>query len=150
MKKSYPFILLSILLLFSIIIFNKAHSSNGFQKDKDLAITGIISSIGAVNKNSNDNEIQSFRYTITLSNNAEQDIGVESITPVLSEKFLSRVKDKNVTLQVNQTIKKNSSLKLSGEIIFDTKGLEKKDILAFEPFVKEVKIIEERVIKESF
>lgn len=149
MKNNYSFLLLFILLL-SIFIFSNVYSPEKIRQDKNLSITGIVSSISAVDKNSDNLENQKFKYTVTLSNSAEDDIRVEAITPVLSKSFLSKVKDKNVTLKVNQTIKKNRSLNVSGEIIFNTKGLEKKDILNLRPFVKEVKITEERVIKKSF
>ena len=72
------------------------------------------------------------------------------MTPILSEKFLSLVIDKDVTLEVNKIIEKSGILNLSGEIVFNTKGLEKQDILNLQPFVKEVKITEERIIQKTF
>jgi len=53
-------------------------------------------------------------------------------------------------IHVNKTISQGSSLDVTGEIIFDAKGLAKEQIVGLEQFIKEVKIIEERTINKSF
>jgi hypothetical protein len=113
-------------------------------------ITSIVSSIGATGENTNDFETQSFKYTVTLTNNETESITIVSVTPVLSEKFLERVSNKDTTVQVNKTIPQGSSLDVSGGIVFNAKGLTKEQIMALEPFVKEIKIMEEKVIEKSF
>ena len=144
MKKIYVLLLLSVLLLVS------SCESKHIEKNNGLSISGITTSLGAYEKNSDNNEIQSFKYTITLTNNDDENISLHSVTPILSEKFLSLVIDKDVTLEVNKIIEKSGILNLSGEIVFNTKGLEKQDILNLQPFVKEVKITEERIIQKTF
>ncbi len=144
MKKIKLFILLAFLLIITSCTSKEITSNNG------LTITSIISSIGAANETQDQFQIQSFKYTITLTNNEKEDIKIETLTPVLTEGFSKIIYDNNVTLKINQIVKKNSSLNISGEIIFNAKGLEKKDIIGLKPFVKEVKIIQERVIRKSF
>jgi len=72
------------------------------------------------------------------------------MTPILSTAFASLVSDENVTLDINKTILKEGSIDISGEIIFNAKGLSKEDIADLQPFIEEVKITEERIIKKSF
>lgn len=115
-----------------------------------IEIAGINSSIGVVGDKVDDFETQSFQYTITLSNNEATDIKIVSISPILSEEFLERVITEDTTIQVNKTIFKENYLNVSGEIIFDAKGLSKEQIIDLEPFINGIKIIEERVIEKAF
>jgi hypothetical protein len=147
-EKNMRKICLTILLCIALII--SGCSTKKSLEEEGISISAISSSIGAVGQNTNDFENQSFKYTITLTNNEEANITVVSITPMLSENFASLVSDKNVTVDINKTISKDSSIDVSGEIIFNTKGLSKEQIISLEPFVKEVKITEERTIPNSF
>lgn len=141
---------LSIMVLMSILLLFTACSANKPLNKVGIDITGITSSIGAVGKNTNDFETQSFKYTIALTNNEAAEITIVSVNPILSEKFLQRVSNKDTIIQVNKTISQGSSLEVTGEIIFDAKGLTKEQIVSLEPFIKEVKIVEERTINKSF
>ncbi len=118
--------------------------------EKGISVSGISSSIGGVGPNTSDFETQRFNYTITLTNNDEKDIKVVLIVPVLSEAFAEKVSDKNITVDVNKTISKGNSIDVTGEIIFDTKGLSKEQIMNLQPFVKEVKVIQEIILQHSF
>ena len=82
--------------------------------------------------------------------NEAADITIVSVRPILSEKFLERVSNKDTELHVNTAISQGGNLGVSGEIIFDAKGLTKEQIVSMEPFIKEVRIIQERTIKKSF
>jgi hypothetical protein len=115
-----------------------------------IDINSITSSIGAVGENINDIETQSFKYTMTLTNNDIADITIVSVEPVLSEEFIERASNGDRIIQVNKLIPHGSSLDVSGEIVFDAKGLTKEQIVAMEPFVKDIKIVEERIINKSF
>lgn len=141
---------ISIVLLVTILILLSGCSGNATRKSAGIDITGITSSIGAVGENTKDFETQSFKYTITLTNNDEEDITIISVRPVISEKLHERISSKDITLQVNRVIPKGGSLGVSGEIIFDAKGLTKEQTVSMEPFVKEVRIIEERIIDKTF
>lgn len=140
----------SILILIAILLLFAACSKDSTVSKPGIEINAISTSIGAVGTNTNDIEIQSFKFTITMTSNEAADISIVSVKPVLSEKFLERASNGDVAIQVNKVITKGSSLNVSGEIIFDAKGLTKEQIISMEPFVKEVKIIEERIINKSF
>jgi len=139
-----------ILVLAAILLLSSACSGNDEREKAGIEISIINTSIGAVEKNVNDFDTQSFKYTITLINNEPADMSIVSVEPVLSEKFLERVSSGNVKIQLNKVIPMGGSLDVSGEIIFDAKGLTKEQIIGLEPFIKEVKIIEERTINRSF
>jgi hypothetical protein len=115
-----------------------------------IEINSITSSIGAVGENTNGFETQSFKYTMTLTNNDASDITIVKVVPILSQEFQERVSDRDTIIQVNKTVIQGSSLDVSGEIIFDAKGLTKEQIISMEPFIREVKIVEERIINKSF
>jgi hypothetical protein len=138
-----------IILLFVLLIITGC-STKEIVNQKGISLSGVLTSIGAVGENTNGFEKQSFKYTITLTNNDDDNITVVSITPVLSEVFANAVPDKNVTVKVNRTISKGNSINVSGEIIFNTKGLSKEQIISMKPFIKEVKITEERTIQKQF
>lgn len=144
LRKVSILILIAGLLLLAVWPKEKVISKSG------IDINSISTSIGAVGENTNDFETQSFKFTVTLTNSEAADIVIVSVKPVLSEKFLERVANRDTTIQVNQIIPKGSSLDVSGEIIFDAKGLTKEQIVSLEPFVKKVEIMEERTINKSF
>ena len=144
-----------ILFMIAVFLFLAACSTNstsgaGIINKAGIEINNISSSIGAVGENTNDIETQSFKYTITVTNNDAQDITVVSINPELSKKFSERVSDKDTEVKVNKTISSGGSLDISGEIIFDANGLSKEQIVGLEPFIENIKIFEERTIDKSF
>jgi len=140
----------SLMMLISILLSSTACSSNRPLDNVGIDITGSMASIGTVGENTNDLETQSFKYSVTLTNNETTDITIVEVMPVLSEKFLERVSNKDTMIKVNKTISQGSSLEVNGEIVFDARGLTKEQIHSLQPFVKEVKIIEERSINKSF
>jgi len=141
---------IGIMFLIPILLLFVGCSSNNTLDTMGIRINSITSSIGAVGGNTNDFETQSYKYTMTLTNNDTSDIKIVSVEPVLSQEFQERVSDRDTVIQVNKTVTQGSSLDVSGEIIFDAKGLTKEKIISMEPFVKEVRIIEERVINKAF
>lgn len=140
----------SIMILISIVLLFMGCSRNDSINKVGIDINGITSSIGAVGENTNDFETQSFKFTITLTNNEAADIMIVSVRPILSEKFFERASNKDTVMQISRSISQGGSLDVTGEIIFDAKGLTKEQIVSLEPFIEEVKIIEERTINKSF
>lgn len=137
-------------MLFSILLLAVGCSKNEPINHKEISMLTTSTRIGAVGDNTDDFENQSFKYNITLTNNGHDDINIISITPILSEGFESLVSDKNVTLDINKTMLKDGSMDISGEIIFNTKGLSKDGVVDLQPFIEEVKVTEERIIKNLF
>jgi len=140
----------SIMLLIVVFLLFSGCSSNNTVTTMGIDINSITSSIGAVGGNTNDFETQSFKYTITLTNNDAADITIVSVEPVLSEEFIERALNEDRIIQVNELIPHGSSIDVTGEIVFDAKGMTKEKIISMEPFVKEIKIVEERTISKSF
>ncbi|MGM9988325.1 MAG: hypothetical protein ACI35O_14005 [Bacillaceae bacterium] len=141
MKKSYL-----ILCIFAIFILSSC------SKEEPIAESGISisqkqTSIGPVEENMNDMDKQSFKYKLTLTNHEENDLKIISLEPILSEEFKKTVLSDELTLTINKTISKNTSLEVSGEIIFNSKGLNKEQLSDMQTFIKEIKINEERIIK---
>lgn len=141
---------ISIILLILVLLLLAGCSDNNTLNTMGIEINTITSSIGAVGGNINDFETQSFKYTMILTNNDASDIKIVSVEPVLSEEFFKRASDEDRIIQVNKSIPHGSSIDVSGEIVFDAKGLTKDQIVSMKPFIKEVKIIEERIINKSF
>lgn len=137
-----------VMLICTIFMFGGC--KNNSQSENGIYINSIQTSIGAVGENTNDVENQSFKYTLQLTNNEEDDLEIISIEPILTENFEKLVLSKDLIMNINKIISKGNNLEVSGEIIFNTKGMSKEEILNMEPFVKEVKIIEGRKIKKSF
>jgi len=140
----------SIMLLIVVFLLFPGCSSNNTVTTMGIDINSITSSIGAVGGNTNDFETQSFKYTITLTNNDAADITIVSVEPILSEEFIERALNEDRIIQVNELIPHGSSIDVTGEIVFDAKGMTKEKIISMEPFVKEIKIVEKRTISKSF
>jgi hypothetical protein len=66
--------------------------------------------------------------------------------PSINEKLKNKVISKNTAISVNKVIKPDETIKISGEIIFDTKGLSKSDISRLEPFITDIKVSTEQTI----
>lgn len=140
-----------ILLLNSCSLIGKHVSNDSNDSNSGIYISSIISSIGAVgNNNTNDHNTQSFKYTVTMTNGGTTDAKIVSVELVLSESFSERVQNKETIIYINGTVSRGGHTSFSGEFIFDAAGLTKEQIENLKPFIKEVKVLEERIINKSF
>lgn len=143
-----------VLLTWSValIFFQSQESPTTYEETGDfhIMVMNISASIGAAEQDPSNSENQVFKYNITLINLENYDMIIDSITPVLSAEFSNIVTDENVTVEVNKLVKENSSIRVSGEIHFNAKGLTKGQINSLRPFVSNIKIIEEKTIQNSF
>lgn len=145
MRKFYLIILLSCVILVV---------SGGFT-EKGIIILDSSATFGAVDISDSSGVVKisgtssTVKYTLTLTNNQENNITVVSITPVLSDTLASKVLNKNTTISINETIPKGNSINVSGEIILNAKELSKEEINSLEPMVKKIKIIEERTTQNG-
>ncbi len=112
-----------------------------------IKIIGMVSSLGAVKGEEDNFERQSYRYSVTIQNYDKSDYNIISIQPVLGSDFLKRVENKENKVIVNGTLPSEQSLTIDGEIIFETKGLSKEEIIGMEPFIEKFNILEERVLE---
>ena len=81
---------ISIILLLFVLLPLAGCSGNNTLNTMSIEINTITSSLGAVGANTNDFETQSFKYTMTLTNNDASDIKIVSVEPVLSEEFIEK------------------------------------------------------------
>ncbi len=136
--------------LIVITLLTACSTNNTTVKKSGIEINAITTSIGAVKNNTNDFNAQSYKYTITLTNNDIEDLAILSVQPTINSKLVTRVLNTETLIHVNKTIVSEDSLEITGEIIFDASDLTKEQIIELEPFIEDIKITEERIIKKSF
>lgn len=115
--------------------------------EEGIKITNMVSSMGGVKGEENNFNKQRYSYNLTLHNYDDNNFFINSVEPILGDKIKDRVVEKDIKVLVNSEIKSKQSLKVSGEIIIYTENLSKEEIDALEPYIKEFKITEERVVK---
>lgn len=135
-------------VLISFIIFTLILVTGCSNKEVEtkggLKIYGWNSSLGSVDK-SNANK-QRFSYDISLINENPSDIFVKSLQTIINSTIKDKILDKGLIVNVNKNLKTNGTINIRGEIIIDTKGLSKTDILKLEPFVTDIKVTTDQII----
>ncbi|WP_430787430.1 hypothetical protein VBD025_16435 [Virgibacillus flavescens] len=126
MKKYVAFFVLSI------IVLTGCTDSNA--EEKQLTITNNVVSIGAVKTQQKDT--QKLTYEVTIGNTG--DLQVVGEADVLLTKL---IKDRIIERENQGISYSGDSITLTGEVVFDTKGLTKKELDEFHPFVKGVQFI---------
>ncbi|WP_292464448.1 hypothetical protein [Methanolobus sp.] len=102
----------------------------------ELSITESSAAIGMSNKNISDQQLYS--YSFLLHNDRDRPVHIDSIEPVFGADISSRIIAENTSLAINRTISPDSSITVEGQIVFDSTGLTKEDIVGFEPFIDHV------------
>jgi hypothetical protein len=142
LKKSIISIIVSI--LFTFIFFTGCGTKTQIQTKGGLKISGWSSGLGSVN--GTDLDKSKFSYSINLTNENESIIFIKSVQPSVDGKIINKIINKDIIVTVNKDIKPNETIQVSGEIIFDTKGLTKSDIVKLEPFITDIKVLTEETI----
>lgn len=143
LKKSILIVFIFILFIFTLFkVCNSKNSQN--QTKGGLEIHNWSSGLGGVNKN--DLDKTRFSYSINITNENEKTIFIKSIQPSVNETIKSKILSKETVVIVNKDIKPNETVQINGEIIIDTKGLTKSDILKLEPFIKDIKVLTEETV----
>lgn len=143
LKKSIMTIIISI--LFTFIFFTGCSTKTQIQAKGGLKINSWSSGLGSVNGTNLDNT--KFSYTVNLTNENENIIFIKSIQPSVNEKLKNKIISKDIVVTVNKDIKPNETTQINGEIIVDTKGLTKSDIVKLEPFITDIKVLSEETIR---
>jgi len=112
-----------------------------------LEIESYHSSIGSMKIEGNNDRNQRYEYTIEIVNSDSSDIKLISVEPLLSDDFKSYVVGDDLVVNVNKIITSGKVIEVTGMIIFNAENLTKEEILDKTPFVNDIKIIEEKVIK---
>jgi hypothetical protein len=137
-----------ITIIFSLLIFIFFTGCNNtkvqVQSKGGLKIYNWSSALGGVNEN--DLDKTKYSYFINLTNENEKTIFIKSVQPSVNEAIKNRILNKKIVIDVNQNVKPNETIKINGEIILDTKGLEKSDIVTLEPFITDIKVSTEETV----
>ena len=100
---------------------------------QELRITESSAAIGMFNEDSSDQQLYS--YSFLLYNGRDQPVHIDTIEPVFGADISSRIITDNTSININRIISPDSSITVEGQVIFDTTGLTKEDIVGFEPFI---------------
>ena len=142
-KKLIITIIISILGVF--IFFMGVNSTKvQIQTKGGLKINGWSSGLGSVNET--DLDKTKFSYLVNLTNENDKKIFIKSIQPLVNETIKNKIISKEIVVVVNKDIKANETTQIKGEIIIDTKGLGKTDIIKLEPFITDIRISTEETI----
>lgn len=137
-----------IMIIFSlcIIIFFTGCNNRKVQvqSKSGLKIYNWSSALGGVNEN--DLDKTKYSYFINLTNDNEKTIFIKSVQPSVNEAIKDKILSKEIVIDVNQNLKPNETIKINGEIIINTKGLEKSDIITLEPFITDIKVSTEETV----
>lgn len=135
-----------VITLISIFLIGCANQSNSEIKEKKLKINSISTAIGAVYGEEDNFDRQLYSYSFFLQNDEDADLFIEEIEPVLYDHVKEKVEQKDYRIKVNKTIPKGQGLEIKGEIIFNARGMTKEKIVEMGPFIKTLRIKEERNI----
>lgn len=139
-----------LLLILLIMTLLSGCSTRQVETSKmGLEINSYNTSIGSMTADADNQNIQSYKYSIVITNNDLADINIISIEPLLTQPFSDKITEQEITVEVNKTIPSNGMIEVQGEIIFNSGKLSKEEILAMGPFIEDFKIIEERQIKKT-
>jgi hypothetical protein len=142
-------ILLSALILVVPLLFMGC-SANQIQPQKNggLQINSLSTAISAVNETNTDE--QKFSYSFSLTNEDKTDVYIKSVEPIINDSIKSRIQGDSISTDVNRDLQPNSTIQVTGELILNTKGLSKSDIIGLQPFANGIKISSEESIPVKF
>lgn len=103
-----------------------------------LTIPSINSSLGGTP------EEGAYTYTLTLSNGTNQEITIDSITPVVTPALSQRVDAGQLQLMVGQRVAPGGAIQVSGTIHFKALDLSKQQISDLMPLVTNFRVISEQ------
>lgn len=138
-------LIMIIFSLFILVFFAGCNNAKvEVQSKSGLKIYNWSSALGGVNEN--DFDKTKYSYSISLTNEDEKTIFIKSVQPSVNETIKSKILSKEIVVDVNENLKPNETIKINGEIIIDTKGLGKSDIVTLEPFITDIKVLTEETV----
>lgn len=131
------------LVLLIIIIFTIGCSSN------EVIQEGIVSyssstSLGSVDSEGN---ITRFKYSLNITNESINSYFITSIEPVLSDDMVTKLINDEVVQKVNEELNPKETIKVIGEIIIDTQGMTKEEIIDFTDSISNYKTNVEMILE---
>lgn len=139
-------LLLSSILIFCFICCGCLTKTNTNVGNKTgMHMDYMITGLGSLDE-SNLNR-QKLTYTAAISNYNSSTVYIRSVEPVLGNKIKDKVITENLVITVNKKIVTNHSIKLSGDLIINTQGLSKKQILDLEPYILGIKVNSDQIMR---
>jgi hypothetical protein len=130
------------LILLSLAGCSRESAQN--QMKGGLGVYSWSSGLGSVNNI--DLDKTKFSYSVDLTNENNKSIFIKSIQPVVSDTIKDKMLNNELMVTVNKHVASNETIQVNGEIIIDTKGLNKSDIQKLDPFITDIKVISEEII----
>jgi hypothetical protein len=138
-----------LLVVILLIISGCSNSKTENDENKGLDISNFQSGIGAIDDTSTFDK-QKFSYDITISNPEKMKVNEDSIKIVLTD----WIKGKQIENKITKLSFDTEGIVIKGYIIFDSKGLDKKEIVIHQPFIDGISVVtdegEEIFIKSHF
>ena len=144
LRKSIITITILTLGVFNFIFLTGCNTQTHMKIESGLKINSWSSGLGSFNET--DLDKTKFSYSIDLTNENENSIFIKSIQPSVNETIKDRILNKEMSVNVDRDIRPNDTIHITGELIVNTKGLGKSDIVKLEPFITDIKVsIEENI-----
>lgn len=126
-----------IIVFLGILLFTVSGCTNSTEdiESEDLKISNMQSGIGAIDDKET-SYMQKFSYDITISNKERTVIKRESINIVFTE----WIKQKQIENKITDIVFDTETIMIKGYVNFDTKGLDKKEIVSQQPFINGVNV----------
>jgi len=131
-------------LILAIFLFVVGCSKPKEDEKMGLRIYGMSVGLGAVDNNNTDQ--QRLTYSFCLTNEDNDAVYIKAVEPVIGTGISNRVVTEKLEVLIEKEIPANRSMEISGEIVLDTKGLSKQEIVSLEPFITGIKITSEKTI----
>lgn len=142
MSKKLIMIIFSLFILVFFVGCNNTEIE--VQSKGGLKIYNWSSALGSVNQN---NLYKTkYSYSINLINEDEKTIFIKSVQPSVNEIIKNKIMSKEMIVDVNKNLRPNEIIKINGEIIIDTKGLGKSDIVALGPLITNIDVSTEEAV----
>ncbi len=97
--------------------------------DSGLAITSMTGALGGTP------EQAVYSYELWLRNGTGRAVQVQWVKPVPGSSIVTRLTPGELQSSVNQIVEPGSTIKVTGELKFETRNLTKAEITGLEPFV---------------
>ncbi|MGE5141447.1 MAG: hypothetical protein ACM3JD_18410 [Rudaea sp.] len=121
---------IAVLILLAMVGLAGCGTASGIAGvDRGLEITNMTGALGGTP------EQAVYSYQIWLRNGTDSAVQVQWIKPVPGSSIVPRLRPGELQSSVNQIVEPGGTIKVSGQLAFETRNLTKEEITRLEPFV---------------
>jgi hypothetical protein len=135
--------IIKILCLIIIALLTAVYFKPIQTEETGIQINNWSTALGTVDDNMDKTRVT---YSIDITNFNPEDIYVISITLETDDKLKDKILDGDRTIMFDKVIKKGETTQVKGEIIINTKGMDKTQTSNLEPIITGVRVKTEEVI----